>query len=279
MNLFRIGISFAKSALNKQQYESIRSKLFSMFAKYHRKRFVKVSGYKDFHCFLLPKDLPKSIHDEQFFSQRGQDWFLSTYVFPGVHNGFFLDIGANHPFDLSNTCYFEKQGWTGMAFEPQPHVQSLWKDVRNTPCLQLALGETEGNILFNSIIADNWTHALAYVSSVAEERQFLLEDLKEPHEVQQIQVKQKRLESVLQEYGIGEIDFISMDVEGYEMNVLKGIDFSKVHIKCFVIENDATCIGDNTIREFLKEKGYTHIARLSGDDVFVHASHLNAIRQ
>ena len=278
MNLFRIGISFAKSALSKEQYESIRSRLFSLFAGYHRKRFARVSEYDNFHCFLLPKDLPKGIHDKQFFSQRGQDWFLSTYVFPGVNKGFFLDIGANHPFDLSNTCYFEKLGWTGIAFEPQPHVQALWENARKTPCLQLALGDTEGTVLFNSIIADNWTHALAYMNSVDEDRRMLLEELKEPHKVQQIQVEQKKLETVLQENGIKEIDFISMDVEGYEMNVLKGIDFSRVLIKCFVIENDATCIGDDAIRNFLKGKGYTHIARLSGDDVFVHASHLNTIR-
>ncbi len=277
MSLFRIGVALAKRILNERCYDVVRSRFFSFFSACCRRRFVKRSGYKDFHCFLLPKDLPHEIHNEQFFSQRGQDWFLSTHIFPGVKEGLFLDIGANHPFELSNTYYFERLGWSGIAFEPQPHIQALWKEVRKTPCLQLALGDTESEIVFNSIIADNWMHALACVDGLPAGMRILNECVECAHQVEKINVPQKKLENVIAEYGITNIDFISIDVEGYEMNVLRGIDFSRVQIKCFIIENDATCVGSDMIRDFFKEREYVHIARLSGDDVFVHMGHLKEL--
>jgi len=65
--------------------------------------------------------------------------------------------------------------------------------------------------------------------------------------------------------------FLKIDVEGYEMNVLKGIDFEAVTISCFVIENNKNERGtiDLEIREFMQQKGYRFAGRLVIDDVFV----------
>lgn len=278
MGIHAICAKFGKSIIPKERYTKFHDAYFHFFTPVYRKMFSRASGFKNFQCYLLPDQIPSAAHSKQFFSQRGQDWFLSTYVFPGIDHGFFLDIGANHPFDLSNTYYFENNGWEGIAFEPQPRVHALWKGSRKTPCYQLALGDKDDVITFNSIISDTWVHALACVDTGYDGRMELIQSLGEEDSIEQIKVKQVRLDNFLTENNISEIDFISMDVEGYEMNVMKGIDFSHVQIKCFVIENDIRCLGDNTIRNFLRDKGYTHIARLSGDDVFVHASHLPQMR-
>ncbi|MEG6548832.1 FkbM family methyltransferase [Desulfocurvibacter africanus] len=278
MGIHTLCAKMAKSAISQEQYAKFRHKWFSFFSPVYCKMYSLASGYDNFICYLLPDQLPSASHSERFFSQRGQDWYLSTYIFPKTTKGFFLDIGANHPFNLSNTYYFENNGWSGMAFEPQPHIHTLWKDARKTPCYPLALGDQDDTISFNSIISDNWVHAMAYIDTGSDNRGEQLQGMGEKYIIEQIKVKQVRLDEFLRKNKISEIDFISMDVEGYEMNVLRGIDFSSVQIKCFVIENDATCIGDNTIRNFLKDKGYMHIARLSGDDVFVHTSHLPKVR-
>lgn len=72
--------------------------------------------------------LCRYINREKYHSQFGQDFFLDRIVFNGKKSGFFIDIGANHPEQLSNTLYFEDLGWHGMAFEPQAGLCALWKD-------------------------------------------------------------------------------------------------------------------------------------------------------
>jgi hypothetical protein len=97
-------------------------------------------------------------------------------------------------------------------------------------------------------------------------------------------IHQRTLDGILHEYRIADVDYLSIDVEGYEMNVLKGIDFSKVNIRLIGVENDLGFrslpligkrlgfeLGDNGIRHFLKAKGYRHIARIVSDDFFIKA--------
>ena len=98
-------------------------------------------------------------------------------------------------------------------------------------------------------------------------------------------VPQRRLDEILHEHGIVDVDYLSIDVEGYEMNVLEGLDFSKVNVRVIGIENDLAFkslpligkrlgleIGQNRIRRFLKSKGYKYVARIVSDDFFVKAA-------
>lgn len=200
--------------------------------------------------------------DTRYKSQYGQDFFLDRYIFTGKEDGFFIDIGANHPINLNNSYFFEKKGWSGLAFEPQNLMNRLWtKDVRTTECLPYALGDTECEVEFTQI---EDAHVMSGVSSALKEK-------KDKDGVQKYTVKQKRLCDILEEKEVREIDFISIDVEGYEMQVLKGIDFNKVNIKCIVIENDKhwRSLGSNRLRRWICSRGYILIARLTIDDVYV----------
>lgn len=95
------------------------------------KAFRRESGTPNFE--LIPGWLfSKMKIDSGFFSQYGQDWFIATCVFPHKKDGFFVDVGANHPLEINNTLFFERQGWTGMAFEPQAELCDLWKSLRKT---------------------------------------------------------------------------------------------------------------------------------------------------
>ena len=84
-------------------------------------------------------------------------------------------------------------------------------------------------------------------------------------------VKQRRIDNILRERGVKHVDFVSIDVEGYEMNALQSINFDEVTFDCFVIENNKGVGGcaSRNIRSFMKRKGYKLIARLNIDDVFV----------
>lgn len=203
--------------------------------------------------------LCRYINREKYHSQFSQDFFLDRIVFNGKKSGFFIDIGANHPEQLSNTLYFEDLGWHGMAFEPQAGLCALWKD-RKTECHNLALGDREGELEFAEYEGDDGFGVLAGAASVlgkAAGKKYM--------------VKQRRLGDVLKEAGVKTVDFISLDVEGYEMNVLLGIDFTEVDILCFLIENNKGKDGMSNmqIRKFMDENGYDFIGRIVIDDVFV----------
>lgn len=97
-----------------------------------------------------------------------------------------------------------------------------------------------------------------------------------------IEKEQRRLDSILMERNMNKVDLLSIDVEGYEMNVLKSLDFNKIDVNVIVIENNigftwlpvigkyfGNELGNNKIRKFLRKKGYKQIARIMCDDVFV----------
>ena len=79
----------------------------------------------------------------------------------------------------------------------------------------------------------------------------------------------RRLADILSERGITHVDLVSLDVEGAEIEVLSGIDFSLVEIECFTIENNKGREREVRIRKFMKDAGYKLIARLWLDDVYV----------
>ena len=193
------------------------------------------------------------IEELGYFSQYGQDLFLDRCFFNGKNDGVFIDIGANDPIILSNTLFFEKKGWTGLAFEPQIALQTKW-NCRKTVCLPIALGECEKEITFCEVPGKH-----NYLSHVVTDTDKIKGET--------TRVKQRRLTDVLLERNLINIDFVSLDVEGYEMNVLNGIDFDRINIKVFVIENNNN--HPYIIQKYMKKKGYRYIGRLEIDDFFV----------
>ncbi len=226
--------------------------------------------YIGFDVYLINKieKIPKS---ENTYSQFGQDMYVFEKIFNKKQNGFFVDIGANHPIKCNNTYLFELNNWTGLAIEPQDHLRILWPDMRKTTCLNYVIGPENKQVAFiEGQDNEDGLSGIKDFNKVSEDRQ--KETTKE----------QKRLDQILKDNNIEKIDYLSIDVEGYEMNVLESIDFNTVNIKVIGIENDlgfnkipiigkklGSELGNNNIRKFLKSKGYTHKARIICDDFFV----------
>ncbi|MBQ6773244.1 MAG: FkbM family methyltransferase [Synergistaceae bacterium] len=204
-------------------------------------------------------ELGRFLDGEQYYSQALQDYFIDKYVFKRKQGGFFLDIGGNDPVKINNTYFFEKtRGWSGLAFEPMKTQNDKWKSERNIECLQCALGSSNGEIEF----CEYEDH---YMSGFSTEVDYKGK-VKTRYTVQV-----RRLADILEERGITHVDFVSLDVEGAELGVLNGIDFNKVDITCFTIENNKGPERERRIIRFMLDHGYKIKARLWLDDLWVKA--------
>lgn len=241
------------------------------------KKIWKFLMYKISKFYILDKDiflvnrLENIAKCNESYSQFGQDSYIYNKFFKNKVNGIFVDVGANHPVDCSNSYIFEQKGWTGLAIEPQERFRGLWKENRKTECLDYVIGEKAKKITF--IDGGEEEHGLSGVegyNKVSKNKQ------------NKIEKDQVRLDFILISRNILNVDFLSVDVEGYEMEVLKSINFEKINIQVIVIENNigfkwlpivgkyfGNELGNNKIRRFLKNKGYKQVARIMCDDVFV----------
>lgn len=192
----------------------------------------------------------------QYYSQFYQDYFLDKHIFNKKDNGVFLDIGGNDPIYINNTYFFEKErNWTGLAFEPMPKMAEKWAEYRRIPCINKALGSSKD-------VTEFCEYAEDYMSGLSSNVDYNGEI------INRYQVEVSTLCDELSAFNINQVDFMSIDVEGAELDVLKGIDFGKVRIDYIVIENNKGNEKERVIREYLIKNNYILIARLWIDDVW-----------
>ena len=212
-------------------------------------------------------------------SQIGQDLILDEQIFKGKRSGVFVEVGALDGFGASNTYFFEKErDWSGLLIEPNPieFNKMLQIDRSLSKKENCAISNVEMDINFLSIGGPcnvlsgiiefyNAQHIariereLSSYSSYPEGH-----DLYSTREV--IKMKAVRLQTLFDKYNMVDVDLVSIDVEGAEMQVLESIDFDKMNITCFLIENN---YGLQKETEFLNSKGYRLHNNIQWDSVFI----------
>ena len=242
--------------LSRKQRERILSLLPSFLKKIRyneQKGKMSELSYKD--EFIYDRGIFSKLKGG--YSQYGQDLFIYKMLMNQKKEGFFLDIGGNDPIEINNSFLFEKNGWSGLAFEPVSSLAKKWENTRETECLNIALGDEECEVQF---VEDG------ALSGIRESGKYGSDNVDNKYIV-----KQRKLSNVLAERGITDVDVMFIDVEGFEMRVLQGIDFDVVEISVICLENneDSDLKADMSIRKFLIEKGYRLIGRLTIDDIFV----------
>lgn len=175
-------------------------------------------------------------------------------------NGYFIDVGANHPIVNSNSAFFEiERGFTGIAFDPLGSYVKDWGRARpHTKFIQAAIGDSRDRIYFYKVIKRNgWEDQLSYVEKNYYKPQ---SGCPEPEIVEVFALKDLNLPSV---------DFASIDVEGHELNVLKGM-LPDVKPKVLLIENCGFPFGSEKIRKIAISNGYVLHARIGYvDDLYI----------
>ena len=204
-------------------------------------------------------------------SQCGQDVFVYSQFFEGKKNGTFVDIGAYDGVLFSNTYFFEKElEWTGICVEPIPDIFKKLEANRACICVQGCIAEEEGYVSFLHIEGDSTSEMLSGIrknydprlwKQIDREREILQTHWKE------IQVSAFDTNKLLKKHDFQKIDFLSLDVEGSEIEVLKSWDLTQYPISIISVENN---YDDPYIRELLEQKDFEYITRLRHDQIYKH---------
>lgn len=211
----------------------------------------------------FPAELP-------FHSQSNQDSFLYNHVFKDKKNGVFVDIGANDGITFSNTYFFEKEmGWTGICVEPIPEIFDKLRANRNCHCILGCISNKTGPIDF--LVIQDSTYRNDMLSGIFEKfdpRQLAIiqRQIAQGNGTSKIiPVQSYSLTQLLLEHHIPNVDYLSIDTEGGELDILKSIDFSKVDIEIIDVENN---FHSPDFQTFLESVGYKKIAILAQDEIY-----------
>lgn len=203
-------------------------------------------------------------------SQNGEDYLLLT-AFGSQDRGFFIDVGAFDGVHLSNTWALEQIGWQGICVEPSRRVFPILAANRpRSVCIEAAVGSSCGKATLHmdptmllSSLGPKETVEAAF------ERAAEFRGLEE-HELEEIQVEVVTLNDLLRRSGfVGQIDLMSVDVEGAEEDVLDGFDLMYYKPRVILIEaNDSDAKERLTTR--LTAAGYEYCRSVSNNLFFSH---------
>jgi FkbM family methyltransferase len=170
----------------------------------------------------------------EYYSQNGEDFLLSQFFKDA--SGFFVEIGCIDGRRFSNTYFFELRGWKGICVEAhRDYIQLLKANRPNSKVIHCAVGEADEP---QAVFYANARGSLSSLDPTTEER--WRRDYAQYFSGFQQQIVSKRtLTTIFTEAGVSGIDILSLDIEGYEVQALSGLDFKKFSPSVLVVESDS----------------------------------------
>lgn len=201
---------------------------------------------------------------DTFRAQNGEDRWLDTF-FGHKRDGFFVDVGAYDGVDLSNSYHFEQIGWTGVLVEPDPERAAHCRAARpRSHSFHCAAVSSSG---INEITFHKVQSAGVYsTTNLTPEHAQRLSGMGCVSE--RITVPARTIDSILDEVGASTIDFVSIDVEGAELDVLKGFDIARWQPTIVVIESNSK-YRPSTIRDYFVHHGYAYQHSIDVNDFYL----------
>ena len=169
------------------------------------------------------------------YSQNGEDkWIVENLPLPD--SGFYVDIGCAHPFECSNTAFLRDRKWEGLAVDGNLGWSKEWD---NIPAFHHAVISTKPEVYF----LDAEVPCYSRIDHSGR--------LKEAESI----------ERLLERFEVGKFDFLSLDTEGTELEILQSFDFEKHDPAIMVVEYNAAHLPirephQSPIPAFMQGKGY-----------------------
>lgn len=185
---------------------------------------------------------------------------LKRSFLQNVERGYFVEVGANQAEALSQTFDLEKRGWSGVLIEPQPRLADDLRRRRSAKVFAEACSSRRNS-------GSRMRLHLAGPNSSFDPRLNLAEV--KPHDV--IDVPVRTLDEILIEAGAPLIDFISIDVEGHELDVLDGFDLARWRPGLILIEDLLLHL---QLHRVLVRRGYRWLRRTGINNWYVPAGRI-----
>jgi FkbM family methyltransferase len=164
------------------------------------------------------------------YAQNFEDVLLRRALYD-VANGFWVDVGANHPRDFSVTKWFSDQGWTGINIEPNPSFLRLLQAER--------LRDVNIGAAVGSHVGETTLHVVGDTGLTTTRVERTTPEALSGHRVTEtMPVPMTTLNAVLETHAPNRvIDFLKIDAEGSESEIVKGLDLERFRPRIVVIEN------------------------------------------
>ena len=205
------------------------------------------------------------------------DRLVYARFFSAVTDGVMVEVGAARPDFLSLSATFRWLGWTVISVEPNPEFCALHR-AQGHEVLEYACGDhDEDGVDFCVVDSGGMPHsggAVSYesFSSLAIKDSYAAladSDL----DVRKIKVDLRRLDTIMREHApsVERIDLLAVDVEGWELEVLGGLDFETFRPRVIVVEN---LLRLQSYRDYMKSKGYGLWRELAPNEVYAPSSEI-----
>lgn len=204
---------------------------------------------------------------EKSYSQEGEDLILARF-FSKYNNGFYVDVGAHHPKRFSNTYLLYSKGWKGINIDAMPGSMRLFNKMRKRDInLEVPIAKEVKNLTY-------YQFNEPALNSFSKELSMSRNGLNSYCITKEIKIKAYRLDSVLDRH-INEkqkIDFMSVDVEGYDFEVLLSNNWEKYRPKLILVEiyeSSFELLQNNPIYQLLISHGFSFFAKTINTYFFV----------
>jgi len=184
------------------------------------------------------------------YSQEGEDMILRR-LFEKQKTGFYVDVGAHHPKRFSNTFFFYKKGWSGINIDAMPNSMRLFDKIRPRDInLEVPISDKKQKLkyyMFNEPALNGFSKDLAEKRDGKDNYKIISERDMETSTLEKI--LEKNLPSGQK------IDFMSIDVEGLDFQVLKSNNWKRFRPKFMLVE-----VLGSSIKEIANSKEYKYLA-------------------
>ena len=196
------------------------------------------------------------------FGEFAEDVFINR-LFKNINKGFYVDVGCYHPFKGSLTAKLYEKNWQGINIDISKTSIDLFKIVRKKDInLNLAISNFDGETYY-------------YENSPINQQNSLIQ---KNDNQQKKKIECLKLNSVLTKYNISTFEYLNIDVEGSELDVIKGIDFKKFTPILVTIENNDLFPEDyynNEVYKILKNNDYIFINKIGVTNFFMFKKKIN----
>lgn len=186
--------------------------------------------------------------------------YIIEQMFPPGYVGSAVDVGATDGRAINNTLHFEERGWEVLCIEANPAYEKALRANRKN-VMRVACGVQNGETDFHVVVTEG--NEMSRLSGICVDEQLAAQFPILDRKV--IRVPVRTLDSCLEEWEFQSVDLVSVDTEGTELDVLRGLDLPRWHPLVIVVENNWET---DDIRRYLTPFGYVLHTRHEVNDFY-----------